>query len=114
MAVMRKCACCGYQYEYCPSCTKSAQPAWMASFCSKECKDLFNTISAYNMKRIGKPALQAFIAEHGITDVSKYSEPIKKVLEEVSASAFMKNGTMVDTPMYMSRRKKKKNRVWNY
>lgn len=85
MAVKRKCVCCGKEYDYCPNCAKKDQPAWMVTFCNETCKELFNVVSAYNMKRLGKEKVQAFIAEHNITD-SHYSEPIEKVLREVGTT----------------------------
>ena len=81
MAVIRKCVCCGREYEFCPNCSKANEPAWKVSFCSETCKELFNVVSAYNAKRIDRAAVNDFIAAHGITDTTKYSEPIRKVLE---------------------------------
>ena len=82
MAVLRKCVCCGKEYEYCPNCSKSNKPAWMVTFCSERCKDLFNIVSAYNMKLIGKAKVQAFVTEHSIDDFSHFNNSIRKVLEE--------------------------------
>lgn len=83
MAILRKCVCCDKEYEYCPNCAKgNNKPAWMMSFCSEGCKELFNLVSAYNMRLIGKAKVQAFVAEHGIKDFGKYTDAIRKVLEE--------------------------------
>lgn len=109
--VMRKCICCEREYEYCPNCAKSKQPAWKVTFCSEACKDLFNIVSAYNTKRIGKSQMQAYISEHGINEASKYTEPIRKVLVE---NAVPEGAKMVNTPVFQSRRRKKKNRTWNF
>ena len=81
MSVIRKCVCCGKEYDFCPNCAKKEQPAWMVTFCSVPCKELFNIVSAYNANRIGKAAVQAYVAEHHITGTN-YAEPIRKVLEE--------------------------------
>lgn len=86
MAVKRKCVCCGKEYSFCPNCAKANQPQWMVTFCSEGCKDLFHVISGYNMKRLGKADVQAFIAEHNITG-TKYTEPIRKVIDEVVIKA---------------------------
>ncbi len=82
MSVLRKCVCCGKEYEYCPNCGKKSQPLWMVSFCSETCKDLFNLVSAYNINRVGKVAVQTFVTEHNITGTD-YSEPIRKVLAQI-------------------------------
>lgn len=82
MSVLRKCVCCGKEYEFCPNCGKKSQPLWMVSFCSNDCKELFNLISAYNIGRVGKVAVQTFVTEHNITGTD-YSEPIRKVLTQI-------------------------------
>lgn len=111
MAVKRQCVCCGEEYEYCPNCEKVKQPLWRVTFCSEKCKDLFNMVSAYNTKRVGKAQLQSFIAEHGINEASRYTEPVKKVLMENNVP----EGTyMVESPLYRSRRRRKKSRNWNF
>lgn len=86
MAVLRKCICCGKEYEYCPNCGKNSKPAWMVTFCGEDCKELFNIVSAYNMKLINKAKVQAFVAEHDITDFQKFENSIRKVLEAASDS----------------------------
>ena len=82
MAVVRKCVCCGKEYEYCPSCPKKDHPGWMVTFCCEECKELFNIISAYNTKRISKEAVREYMSEHKI-DVEKYLDSVKKVFNEI-------------------------------
>ena len=84
MSVARICVCCGKKYEYCPSCKKNSQPGWMFTYCSESCKGLFNIISAYISKRVSKEAVQAYIAEHNITDFTEYTEPVKKILNEAT------------------------------
>lgn len=83
MSMSRKCVCCGKEYEYCPNCAKKEHPGWMVTFCSLECKELFNIVSAYKANRISKETVQAFVAEHNITS-TKFTEPIKRVIEETS------------------------------
>lgn len=80
MSVKRKCVCCGKEYDYCPSCPKNDQPGWMVTFCSEPCKDLFNIISAFNSRRIGKDAVNKYMAEHNI-DSNKYVGSVKEVLD---------------------------------
>lgn len=82
MAVKRTCVCCGKNYEYCPGCHRKDQPAWMATFCSEPCKELFNIISAYNVKRISKDVVKNYLSEHNV-DSEKYVGPVRKVIEEV-------------------------------
>lgn len=53
MANNRKCLLCGSEYSYCPNCAKDRKrPSWLMSFDKEECKTVFETLSAYNMKLI--------------------------------------------------------------
>ena len=90
MSVMRKCVCCGKEYDYCPACPKTSQPGWMATFCSEPCKELFNIVSAYNTKRIGKDSVRKFMSEHKI-EIDKYLPPVQKVLNEAKESEVKAN-----------------------
>ena len=82
MAVIRNCVCCGKSYEYCPGCHRKDQPAWMATFCSEPCKELFNIVSAYNVKRISKPVVKDYVLKHNI-NLSKYVGSVRRALDEV-------------------------------
>ena len=90
MSVKRKCVCCDKEYDYCPNCAQKDQPPWMVSFCCEGCKELFNIVSAYNAKRIGKAAVQSYAAEHAIND-KKLTDPVKKVLDEVGVKIEIAN-----------------------
>lgn len=108
MAVTRNCVCCGRQYDFCPNCSKTSEPAWKVSFCSETCKELFNIVSAYNMNRIDKAAVNAFIAGHGITKITKYTEPIQKVLMEISSPET--EVPVIRNETYYNRRRKRRRR----
>ena len=82
MGVKRKCICCGKTYDYCPNCDKGNNKLWMVTFDTELCKELFNEVSLYNVKRASKEDVQAFVARKGITNFSAFEEPIRKVLEE--------------------------------
>lgn len=86
MSVIRRCVCCNKEYEYCPGCPKKDQPGWMVTFCSEPCKELFNVVSAYNAKRIGKPVVKKYVSEHSL-DANNYTGPVRKVLDEVMVAA---------------------------
>lgn len=84
MSVTRKCVCCSKQYEFCPTCAKKDQPAWMVTFCSVTCKEFFNLVSAYNSKRIDQQTVWGYIQSHGI-NLDNCSDPIKKILRGTEA-----------------------------
>lgn len=92
MSVIRKCVCCGKEYEFCPGCPRKDQPAWMVTFCSEPCKELFNIVTAYNTKRISKADVKKYVTEHKL-DASKFTGPVKKVLDEVVVEEVVKDAT---------------------
>lgn len=113
MAVTRRCVCCGKEYEYCPNCAKASQPSWMVSFCSEKCKGLFNIVSAYKAKRIGKTEVSDYVKAHAINN-GNYVGEIQKALEEVvgnnanNKSMNTTNGLSDDNYDYRSKRSKKR------
>lgn len=58
----KTCILCGKKYTYCGNCAEFENlPHWMICYCSKNCKDIFDILSAYNMKQITKEeAKEAF------------------------------------------------------
>ena len=51
----KTCILCGTKYTYCNNCAEFDHlPYWMICYCSRNCKDIFDTLSAYNMKQITK------------------------------------------------------------
>lgn len=82
MSEKRKCLCCGKEYDYCPNCGKASTP-WKFNFDTEACKELFNIISAYNMKIANDDAIQKILDKYSITDFSIYKENIKNILNSL-------------------------------
>jgi hypothetical protein len=55
----------------------------MFNYDTESCNELFNIISAYNMKVVGKDEVLAVVKKYNITDFAKYKPSIKKVLTEL-------------------------------
>ena len=79
----RKCKCCGKSYDYCPNCGKSSSTPWMFSFDTEACKELFNAVSAYNMKLIKEDGIKNIVEKYSITDFSIYKDDIKNLLNNL-------------------------------
>lgn len=87
MAYERQCICCGKTYQYCPHCGSfSNHPKWMFNYDTESCNELFNIISAYNMKVVGKDEVLTVVKKYNITDFAKYKPSIKKVLAELCSA----------------------------
>lgn len=51
----KTCILCGKVYSYCSNCAEFDHlPRWMECYCSENCRDIFNALSAYNMKTKSK------------------------------------------------------------
>lgn len=82
--IFRTCICCGNKYEYCNHCGKNITP-WKNLYCSEECRAVMNIVSAYNVGRVNKDKVKAVLDEYKVTDYTKYSKDINKVLAELFA-----------------------------
>lgn len=50
---LRRCCVCGTEYKYCNKCDADAKkPAWYFSFCSENCKNIYDVTSKYEDKNI--------------------------------------------------------------
>ena len=66
------CILCGKKYSFCNRCEEYDHlPRWMAIYCSENCKNIFNTISGYNMKLKTKEEAASALGE---CDLSKKSQ----------------------------------------
>ena len=82
MSDKRKCLCCEKEYDYCPNCGKSSTP-WKVNYDTEACKELFNAVSAYNMKRVKEDYIKDILDKYSITDFSIYKKDIKKLLSNL-------------------------------
>lgn len=80
----RQCLCCGTKYSYCPTCsTDKLKPTWMTEFCSESCKELFETATKYNLKKLTKSEAKEIIEKLELKEKSAYVECIQKDLENI-------------------------------
>lgn len=55
----RTCVVCGKHYEYCTNCDRFLNyPTFMTMYCSKECVDLFDTLSRFEAGQTSKEDAQ--------------------------------------------------------
>lgn len=80
----RICLTCGKAYEYCGSCPTSLNlPVWKNLFDTENCKTIFETVSDYAQKVIGKDVAKKKLSKCDIT--GRYKENIKRYLNEIIA-----------------------------
>ena len=86
----KKCILCGKVYSYCNSCSEFDHlPRWMECYCSENCKEIFNALSAYNMKTRPVESIIATLKASNL-EIEKYHEVnqryIKEILEKDAAA----------------------------
>lgn len=86
----KKCILCGKVYSYCNSCSEFDHlPRWMECYCSENCKEIFNALSAYNMKTRPVESIIDTLKASNL-EVEKYHEAnqryIKEILEKDAAT----------------------------
>ena len=80
MVKNRKCIACGIKYSYCPDCSRAdaLKPAWYTDFCNESYKDLWYTLTRYNMKRITKDEAKSVISELDLKPIEEYSKFVQR------------------------------------
>lgn len=76
----KKCLCCGTKYSYCPSCSRAdaLKESWYSEFCSATCKDLWLTLTRYNMGTHSKAEAKTIISALDIKPIDTYVECVKR------------------------------------
>ena len=84
MSSSRKCICCNEKYFYCPSCGKDRlKPSWYATFCSEDCKDLWQSLSRFNMNKITKAEAKEIISNLNLKPKEEYVACVQRDLENI-------------------------------
>ena len=83
----RTCYACQSKYSYCPSCSRAdaTKPSWYSEFCSESCKDLWITLTKYNMAMLSKSDAKSIISELGLKSIDTYADCVKRDYAKVMA-----------------------------
>lgn len=86
--IYRKCKCCGKEYEYCGHCGQSGKEESWRNLCdTKECREILNIVSAYNLGLVGIEKVTALVSDYGIKDTSDYLDGVRTVLDLATPKA---------------------------
>lgn len=84
MAIKRSCYLCGIKYEFC-DCNR--QPAYMATFCSENCKDIFKSLCSYGSGMISAEECKNLLECCDLSKQDSYKESTRNTMAKVFASA---------------------------
>lgn len=85
MAKLRKCLCCQSKYSYCPDCNGAdkLKPSYFATFCSEDCKTLWDSMTKFNFGTITKTEAKSIISTIELKPVETYAACIQRDLNNV-------------------------------
>lgn len=86
MATLKKCALCSEEYDFCSSCPdKMNLPMWKNSFCSENCKRIYDICVKYHIKEMSREDAKAALAECDLSKKKEFSGTTRRILNEIFA-----------------------------
>lgn len=80
----RVCKVCGSEYNFCPTCAGvTATEKYRTMFCSKNCRDVFHTISRYFVKDVTKDEAKEILNSLDLSKRYKFNVSIKADIDEI-------------------------------
>lgn len=80
----RVCKVCGSEYSFCPTCAGvTATEKYRTMFCSKNCRDVFHTLSRYIVKDVTKDEAKEILSSLDLSKRNKFSDAIKADIDEI-------------------------------
>jgi hypothetical protein len=88
----RVCKTCQTEYYFCPNCNNvTAADKYKNIFCSKNCRDIFQTVARYSMNHITKAEANAELSKLDLSNLSSFSEQIKTDVKTITYVAPVKS-----------------------
>lgn len=88
MARDRKCIVDNCLYEYCPSCGKGdPSETWRFSFCSENCRDIFNICSEYAFNRMSGEDAKEALSKLDLSNLKNFQLPLQKNISDILATS---------------------------
>ena len=80
----RTCRVCQTAYNFCPTCERvPASEKYRTMFCTKNCYDVFYTISRYFVKDVTKDEAKEILSSLDLSKQAQFSEQIKTDMDEI-------------------------------
>lgn len=81
----RKCVVCRQEYFYCATnCAESrGKPSWMISFCSENCKKVYDACAAFNAKMMSAEQAKNILDTCDLSDKGHFTVSTQKLILEI-------------------------------
>lgn len=85
----RKCCVCGEEYYYCShNCRDNLnKPSWLASFCSENCKQVYEACSAVFAKQMTYQEAKKILDTCDLSNKDHFTPATQKLIEEIYTNA---------------------------
>lgn len=83
--IEKKCCVCGCTYTiYCPTCREAVnQPTWKNSFCSENCRDVYNVTAGYFGKAYSAQEAKALLDMCDLSDKEHFTQATQRLIDEI-------------------------------
>jgi gas vesicle protein len=94
---LRICATCRQKYHYCPRCRQDAdKPYFYFTFCSENCKDIYNVTSSFEDGRISASEAKAQLDKLDLSKSEKFGESYKNSIAKIYAETIEVSAPIVE------------------
>ena len=85
MSILNKtCVICSDKYSYCPSCGKDRnKPSWMASFCSENCKKIYDIVARYGMNKVDISEAIEVLNTCDLSNKDHFTTSTQRLIDEI-------------------------------
>lgn len=86
--INRVCCVDGTRYTYCNVCGEDRnKPAWLASFCCENCRDIYNTVAAFNINSITANEAKDVLDKCDLSNKANFTPSTQRLIKEIYEEA---------------------------
>jgi hypothetical protein len=92
----KTCILCGKKYKFCGDCREEMfQPTWKNTYCSENCRTIFNTVVGYAQNTITIEKAQEILGGCDLSAKDTFREDFLKYIDEIMS---IDDGFQADSP----------------
>ena len=79
----RTCVICGKEYRFCYSCNTKNKPTWLASFCDKNCREIYHICVDFDAGKLSKEDAMGRLSKCDLSDFNNYTASTKEIIKRI-------------------------------
>lgn len=106
----RKCCVDGTEYYYCShNCRESLnKPSWMASFCSENCRNVYNACAGYFGKNLTAQEARIILDKCDLSNKEHFTPATQRLIDEIYSEKVQEEKIIVREPVKVPVQEEKK------